>query len=79
MFTDFGRKRWLPAMAGGWLSVVMAASAASAQNAKSITIVLSEEPASLDGCNSTRSDNGRVLQNNIVEGLTDRPPLGGPG
>lgn len=44
---------------------------ALAQDAsKSVTIVLREEPASLDGCNASRSVNGRVTKHNVVEGLT---------
>ena len=70
MFEYFRKGDYLPIIAGGLLSAVMATGPAHAQNAKTITIVLSEEPASLDGCNSTRSDNGRLLQNNTVEGLT---------
>lgn len=48
----------------GW-----AAGPAQAQD-RNITIVLSEEPDSLDGCNSSVSSNGRVVHNNIGEGLT---------
>ncbi len=35
-----------------------------------VTIVLREEPTSLDGCNASRSVNGRVTKHNVVEGLT---------
>jgi len=49
----------------------LAAGGALAQDkGKSITVVLTEEPASLDACNSSVSSNGRVIHNNIGEGLT---------
>jgi len=38
--------------------------------AKAVTVVLSEEPDNLDGCGNTKSNNGRVIFNNAVEGLT---------
>ncbi len=38
---------------------------------KNVTIVLSAEPDSLDGCMSTRSVTGRVVKQNIVETLTE--------
>ena len=50
--------------------------AASAQN-KIVTIVLSEEPEGLDGCNSNRSTVGRVVKQNIVETLTEINPKDG--
>ena len=50
--------------------------AASAQN-KIVTVVLSEEPEGLDGCNSNRSTVGRVAKQNIVETLTEIDPKDG--
>ena len=44
---------------------------------KTITVVLEEEPDSLDGCNANRSNNGRVTRNNIVEALTEIEPKDG--
>lgn len=49
---------------------------ASAQN-KIVTVVLSEEPEGLDGCNSNRSTVGRVVKQNIVETLTEIDPKDG--
>jgi peptide/nickel transport system substrate-binding protein len=49
---------------------------ASAQN-KIVTVVLSEEPEGLDGCNSNRSTVGRVVKQNIVETLTEINPKDG--
>jgi len=42
----------------------------AAQNSKSVTIVLSAEPESLDGCNANRSTSGPVIKENIFETLT---------
>lgn len=44
---------------------------------KTVTIVLSEEPEGLDGCNSNRSTVGRVAKQNIVETLTEINPKDG--
>jgi len=44
---------------------------------KTVTIVLSEEPEGLDGCNSNRSTVGRVAKQNIVETLTEIDPKDG--
>jgi len=49
---------------------------ASAQK-KIVTVVLSEEPEGLDGCNSNRSTVGRVAKQNIVETLTEIDPKDG--
>ncbi len=49
---------------------------ASAQS-KIVTVVLSEEPEGLDGCNSNRSTVGRVAKQNIVETLTEIDPKDG--
>ena len=50
--------------------------AAFAQN-KIVTVVLSEEPEGLDGCNANRSSVGRVVKQNIVETLTEINPKDG--
>lgn len=44
---------------------------------KTVTVVLSEEPEGLDGCNSNRSTVGRVVKQNIVETLTEIDPKDG--
>ena len=44
---------------------------------KIVTVVLSEEPEGLDGCNSNRSTVGRVAKQNIVETLTEIDPKDG--
>ena len=44
---------------------------------KNLTVVLEEEPDSLDGCNANRSNNGRVTRNNVFEGLTEIEPKDG--
>ncbi|NKB60511.1 MAG: peptide ABC transporter substrate-binding protein [Alphaproteobacteria bacterium] len=49
----------------------------SAQAQKTVTVVLSEEPEGLDGCNSNRSTVGRVAKQNIVETLTEIDPKDG--
>ena len=49
---------------------------AAAQD-KTVTVVLSEEPEGLDGCNSNRSTVGRVAKQNIVETLTEINPKDG--
>ncbi len=53
------------------------ASAQTAQAQKIVTVVLSEEPEGLDGCNSNRSTVGRVAKQNIVETLTVIDPKDG--
>ncbi len=67
-----GRPLWLAgtaiAVAAAW--VLAAAPSAKAQE-KIVTVVLSEEPEGLDGCNSNRSTVGRVAKQNIVETLTE--------
>ena len=42
-----------------------------------VTVVMSEEPEGLDGCNSNRSTVGRVAKQNIVETLTEIDPKDG--
>jgi len=49
----------------------------TAQAQKTVTVVLSEEPEGLDGCNSNRSTVGRVVKQNIVETLTVIDPKDG--
>lgn len=52
--------------------------ATQAQDAsKTVTVVMSEEPEGLDGCNSNRSTVGRVAKQNIVETLTEIDPKDG--
>ena len=51
---------------------LIAPSAAFAQ--KTITIVLPEEPDSLDNCNSARSAVGRVIRENVNETLIELDP-----
>lgn len=49
----------------------------AAAQSKIVTVVLSEEPEGLDGCNSNRSTVGRVVKQNIVETLTEIDPKDG--
>jgi peptide/nickel transport system substrate-binding protein len=58
------------------LGVSGTAAPALAQD-KTVTVVLSEEPEGLDGCNSNRSTVGRVVKQNIVETLTEIDPKDG--
>ncbi len=44
---------------------------------KTVTVVLSEEPDVLEPCQSSRSNIGRVLKQNIVESLTEIDPRNG--
>ena len=46
----------------------------AAEADKTVTVVMSEEPEGLDGCNSNRSTVGRVAKQNIVETLTEIDP-----
>jgi peptide/nickel transport system substrate-binding protein len=48
-----------------------------AADANMVTVVMSEEPEGLDGCNSNRSTVGRVTKQNIVETLTEIDPKDG--
>lgn len=59
------------ALAGGFT-----AGEAGAQS-KMVTVVLSEEPDVLEPCQSSRSNIGRVLKQNIVESLTEINPKDG--
>ncbi|MPZ44532.1 MAG: peptide ABC transporter substrate-binding protein [Betaproteobacteria bacterium] len=58
------------------LGISGALQAASAPN-RIVTVVLSEEPEGLDGCNANRSSVGRVVKQNIVETLTEIDPKDG--
>jgi peptide/nickel transport system substrate-binding protein len=58
------------------MAVGATAGPAAAQD-KTVTVVLSEEPEGLDGCNSNRSTVGRVAKQNIVETLTEINPKDG--
>jgi len=71
-----------PLLAGAGIAVAAAVSfgappAATAATGKIVTVVLSEEPEGLDGCNSNRSTVGRVAKQNIVETLTEINPKDG--
>jgi peptide/nickel transport system substrate-binding protein len=46
-------------------------------NDKWITVVLPAEPPDLEGCNSSRAFNGRVVKQNVVEGLVFKNPADG--
>ncbi len=48
-----------------------------AAHAQDITIVLSEEPDLLEPCQSSRSNIGRVVKQNVVETLTEINPVDG--
>ncbi len=58
-------------------AALLAPGAANADASKMVTVVLSEEPEGLDGCNSNRSTVGRVAKQNIVETLTEIDPKDG--
>ncbi len=64
--------RYLPMMA----LAVVAIQPVTAQ-AQEVTIVLSEEPDLLEPCQSSRSNIGRVVKQNIVETLTEINPTDG--
>ncbi len=61
----------LPCLALGAAAVT---GMAAAQEAGSITVVLSEEPDIIDPCHSSRSNIGRVVKQNITETLTEINP-----
>ena len=71
------QNRWLTAAAALAAIVGVTASVQSAQAQKIVTVVLSEEPEGLDGCNANRSTVGRVAKQNIVETLTEIDPKDG--
>jgi peptide/nickel transport system substrate-binding protein len=71
--------RQLPYVMGA-LALAMGVSGAlhpAAAQKKIVTVVLSEEPEGLDGCNANRSTVGRVVKQNIVETLTEIDPKDG--
>ena len=59
------------------LALGLLGAAPVAANDRTVTVVLSEEPEGLDGCNSNRSTVGRVAKQNIVETLTEIDPKDG--
>jgi peptide/nickel transport system substrate-binding protein len=71
------QNRWLAAAAALTAIIGVTASVQSAQAQKIVTVVLSEEPEGLDGCNANRSTVGRVAKQNIVETLTEIDPKDG--
>ncbi|MCB1742751.1 MAG: peptide ABC transporter substrate-binding protein, partial [Gammaproteobacteria bacterium] len=73
------RRRVLLATAALALSVsaLVADTARAQSDSKTIIVVLAEEPSTLDGCNGNTSATGRVVRNNIVEGLTEIDPSDG--
>jgi len=68
---------WLAGAAAIAAAFGVTAGAQPAQAQKIVTVVLSEEPEGLDGCNSNRSTVGRVAKQNIVETLTEIDPKDG--
>lgn len=71
------QNRWLTAAAALAAVIGVTAGVQSAQAQKIVTVVLSEEPEGLDGCNANRSTVGRVAKQNIVETLTEIDPKDG--
>ena len=71
------RNRWLLGAAAIVALTGFTAATSPAQAAKIVTVVMSEEPEGLDGCNSNRSTVGRVAKQNIVETLTEIDPKDG--
>jgi peptide/nickel transport system substrate-binding protein len=69
-----GLVRWLAAAATAVLVLASLTplSAAAQATGKWVTIVVPAEPPSLDGCNATRSFEGRVIKQNVVETLIAR-------
>ncbi|MFT5448678.1 MAG: peptide/nickel transport system substrate-binding protein, partial [Gammaproteobacteria bacterium] len=67
-------RRW-PIYAIAFAAAFAVNTTTQAQNAaKTVTVVMSEEPEGLDGCNANRSTVGRVAKQNIVETLTQIDP-----
>jgi peptide/nickel transport system substrate-binding protein len=62
-------RRTIPLAAMTAVGLVLAAGAASAQTP--LKIVLAEEPASLDPCDTNHSANSRILRNNVTETLVN--------
>ena len=75
--SDWYASRWVTGAAALAAVIGMTAQAQPAQAQKIVTVVLSEEPEGLDGCNSNRSTVGRVAKQNIVETLTEIDPKDG--
>jgi peptide/nickel transport system substrate-binding protein len=69
--------RWLTGAAAIAAVLGVTAGLQPAHAQKIVTVVLSEEPEGLDGCNSNRSTVGRVAKQNIVETLTEIDPKDG--
>lgn len=59
------------------LAALMAGTTASQAQNRDITIVLQEEPFSVEPCDANTSIIGKVLKQNIVETLVDRDPVTG--
>lgn len=68
---------WVIGASAVVLAVSLAPAIAAAAEDGMVTVVLSEEPEGLDGCNSNRSTVGRVLKQNVVETLTEIDPKDG--
>ncbi len=77
--TTFGKRpsRWLIGAAALAAVFGVTANVQTALAQKIVTVVLSEEPEGLDGCNANRSTVGRVAKQNIVETLTEIDPKDG--
>jgi peptide/nickel transport system substrate-binding protein len=65
---------WLAGVALGAIAAGSLGAAPASAQGKIVTVVMSEEPEGLDGCNSNRSTVGRVAKQNIVETLTEINP-----
>ena len=59
------------------LAVSTVGATAHAQDDRSVTIVVAEEPSFLEPCEASRSDVGKVLKQNVVETLTQIDPNDG--
>jgi peptide/nickel transport system substrate-binding protein len=68
------RNHWLTGAAALAAVLGVTANVQTAAAQKIVTVVLSEEPEGLDGCNANRSTVGRVAKQNIVETLTEIDP-----
>lgn len=66
-----GGFRWLAGTALAAAAIWSFGAGAQAAPNRIVTVVMSEEPEGLDGCNSNRSTVGRVAKQNIVETLTE--------
>lgn len=71
------RLRFATSIVAAATAAGIAGFAAPAYAERIVTVVLSEEPEGLDGCNSNRSTVGRVAKQNIVETLTEIDPKDG--